>query len=124
MGRRSVLYIFRKNDKSLNGATAWQNQQNDIRAQRQLRSVWAFTQLDQSLGCALNGKLRTHGFFMWTLGLRCAHMPFCWFFNVVAQVFIRQLIFNFLLSFYDKFRTKSTYAEVHDPHTNCLKCFP
>ena len=32
--------------------TAWQNQQNDMCAQRRLRSAWAFVQSDQSLLCA------------------------------------------------------------------------
>ena len=36
-------------------AAAWQNQQNDMCAQRRLRSVWASAQPDQSLRCALNG---------------------------------------------------------------------
>ena len=33
-------------------------------AQRKLRSAWASAQSDQSLRCALIGKLRTQGFFM------------------------------------------------------------
>ena len=37
-----------------------------LSAQRRLRSTWAFAQSDHSLRCALNGKLRTHGFFMRT----------------------------------------------------------
>ena len=32
-------------------AIAWQNQQNDLRAQRSLRSAWAFAQSDQRLHC-------------------------------------------------------------------------
>ena len=34
-------------------ATAWQNQQNDMGAQRRLRSAWVSTQSDQSLLCSL-----------------------------------------------------------------------
>ena len=34
--------------------------------QRRLRSAWASPQSDQSLRCALNGKLRAQGFFIWT----------------------------------------------------------
>ena len=34
--------------------------------QRRLRSAWASAQSDQSLRCALNGKLRTQAFFMRT----------------------------------------------------------
>ena len=33
-------------------AASWQNQQNDLRAQRRLRSAWASAQSDQSLRCA------------------------------------------------------------------------
>ena len=34
-----------------NVATAWQNQQNYLCAQRRLRSAWASAQSDQSLPC-------------------------------------------------------------------------
>ena len=33
---------------------------------RRFRSAWASAQSNQSLRCALNGKLRTQAFFMWT----------------------------------------------------------
>ena len=36
-------------------AIAWQNQQNDMCPQLQLRLVWASAQCDQRLRCALNG---------------------------------------------------------------------
>ena len=36
-------------------AASWQNQQNDLCAQRRLRSAWASAQSDQSLRCALSG---------------------------------------------------------------------
>ena len=36
-------------------AATWQNQQNDMCAQRRLRSAWASAQSDQSLRSALNG---------------------------------------------------------------------
>ena len=39
---------------------------NDLCAQRRLRSAWASDQSDQSLCCALIGKLSTHAFFMRT----------------------------------------------------------
>ena len=44
-------------------ASAWQNLQNGVWDQRRLRSAWASVQSDQSLCCALNGQLRTQGFF-------------------------------------------------------------
>ena len=47
-------------------AAAWQNQTNDLCAQRRLRSAWASAQSDQNLRYALNMKLRTQGFFMRT----------------------------------------------------------
>ena len=47
-------------------AAAWQNQQNGMCAQRRLRSAWASTFSDQSLRCALSGKLRIQGFSMQT----------------------------------------------------------
>ena len=36
-------------------AAAWQNKQNDLGAQRRLRSTWAYAKSDKSLRCALNG---------------------------------------------------------------------
>ena len=47
-------------------AASWQNQQSGMCAQRRLRSTWASTQHDQSLRCALTGKLRTQAYFMQT----------------------------------------------------------
>ena len=40
-----------------NWATAWQNQQNDLCAQRGLKSAWASAQCDQSLRCPPEAKL-------------------------------------------------------------------
>ena len=40
-----------------NWATAWQNQQNDLCAQRRLRSAWASAQSDQSQRCPPEAKL-------------------------------------------------------------------
>ena len=40
-----------------NWSTAWQNQQNDLCAQRRLRSAWAFAQSDQSQRCPPEAKL-------------------------------------------------------------------
>ena len=67
-------------------------------AQRRLRSAWASAQSDQSLRCALNGKLRTQFFFMRTAKslIRLGGCPgssesslgaqsFCWFCHVAAQ---------------------------------------
>ena len=54
-----------KEDKTL-WAASQQNLQNDMCAQRRLRSTWVCTQSDQSLRYALNGWLRTQGFFMRT----------------------------------------------------------
>ena len=53
-------------DMARKWSVAWQNQQNDLCAQRRFRSAWASTQSDQSLRCALNGKLRAQAFFMQT----------------------------------------------------------
>ena len=76
-------------------ATSWQNQQNDFRAQRRLRSAWASAQSDQSLCCARNGTqfcfrrtaltlIRLGGCPGWP-SLRWAHRSFCWFCHAVAQ---------------------------------------
>ena len=72
-------------------------------AQRRLRSAWASAQSDQSLRCALMGslgpKLSSFGQrrlrLDWAdaqadLSLRWAHMPFCWFCQVVARVVLSQ----------------------------------
>ena len=40
-----------------NWSTAWQNQQNDLCAQRRLRSAWASAQSDQSQRCPPEAKL-------------------------------------------------------------------
>ena len=47
-------------------AVSWQNQQNDMCAQRRLRSAWASVQSAQSFRRALNGQSRTQAFFMRT----------------------------------------------------------
>ena len=49
-------------------ASAWQNQQTSMCAQRRLRSAWASAQSDQSLRYALNGEVMTQAFFMRTEG--------------------------------------------------------
>ena len=51
-------------------AASWQNQQNGMCAKPRLRSAWASAQSDQSLCCALNGKLRILAFFKWTAKTR------------------------------------------------------
>ena len=47
-------------------AASSQNQQNDLCAQRSLRSAWASAQSDQSLHCVLNRELKAQCFFMRT----------------------------------------------------------
>ena len=68
-------------------------------AKRRLRSAWASAQSDQSLRCALNGSLRTQGFFMrtaktlirldgcpgWSESSLGAH-SLCWFCHVAAHL--------------------------------------
>ena len=48
---------FLKRFQYENRAKAWQNQQNDLCAQRRLRSVWASAQSDQSQSCPPEAKL-------------------------------------------------------------------
>ena len=81
-----------------NWAAAWQNQQNDLCAQRRLRSAWASAQSDQSQRCPPEAKLgpklptertaktliRLGGCPGWSessLGTK----SFCWFCHEVAQ---------------------------------------
>ena len=84
-------------DRKIMSAATWQNQQN-VCAQRRLRSVWASAQSDQSLCCALNGSLKTQDFFMRTAKtlIRLGGCPgwsesslgaqsLCWFCRVAAQ---------------------------------------
>ena len=47
-------------------AETWQNQQNDLYAQRRLRLAWASAWSDKSLFSALYGQHRTQTFFRWT----------------------------------------------------------
>ena len=79
-------------------AASWQKQQNDMCAQRRLRSAWASAQSDQSLCCALNGWLRTHAVFMRTAKTlnRLGECPgwsqsslgrqsYCWYYHEAAH---------------------------------------
>ena len=50
-GIKRVVSIQNRNDLS----ASWQNQQNDICAQRIIRSAWTCAQSDQRLRCTLNG---------------------------------------------------------------------
>ena len=61
----SGLFHLCKLDESI-WAAAWKNQQNDMCAQRRLRSALASAQSDQSLRSAVNRSLRTQCFFMRT----------------------------------------------------------
>ena len=62
-----------------NWAGAWQNQQNDLCAHWRLGSGWASVQSDQSLRCALSGKLGTQGFFRRTAKTdQTGRMPWNW----------------------------------------------
>ena len=81
-------------------AVSWQNQQNDMCAQRWLRSAEASAQSDQCLHCALSGNPRSHNASscgqrkLWSdcadaladLSLRWAHMSFCWFCGAAADI--------------------------------------
>ena len=69
-----------------NWATAWQNQQNDLFAQRRLRSAWASAQSDQSQRCPPEAKLgpklpteRSKCFFL--ASKYAAHIHFITFFT-------------------------------------------
>ena len=46
-----MLLLLPKGDKSPIWSAAWQNQQNDLCAQRRLRTAWASAQSDKSLRC-------------------------------------------------------------------------
>ena len=48
-------------------AASWQNQQSGMSTQQRLIAAWASAQSDQSLRCALYGKLRTQAYFMQTM---------------------------------------------------------
>ena len=75
-------------------------------AQRRLRSARASAQSDQSLGCVLNGLLRTQAFFMQTVRslIRLGGCPgwsesslgaqsLCWFCHVMAQIVLALLYY-------------------------------
>ena len=80
-------------------AASWQNQQNDLCAQRKLRSAWASAQSDQRLCCpceetwALNYLLSAQ-WRLWSdwadaqadLSLCWEHMSFCWFCCAAAHI--------------------------------------
>ena len=83
-------------------ATSWQNQQNDLCAQRRLRSVWASppSLIRVFAVCSLGSRgptLSSSGQWrLWSdwadaqadLSLRWAHRPFCWFCHKAAQRFL------------------------------------
>ena len=64
-------------------AATWQNQQNDLCAQRRLRSAWASTQSDQSHRCPKTDWADAQA----VLSLRWAHRSFCWFCQEEAHSF-------------------------------------
>ena len=78
-------------------AAAWQNQQNDLCAQRRLGSAWADAQSDQSSLCAqclakvpMLLHVDSEDWSDWAdaqtdLSLRWAHRSFCWFCRAVAS---------------------------------------
>ena len=82
-----------------NWARAWQNQQNDLRAQRRLRSAWASIQSDQSSLRAqwavkepwfLHADIKGRSYWdnaQNDLSLRWLHRLFCWFRHAAAQIF-------------------------------------
>ena len=81
-------------------------------AQRRLRSAWAFTQSDQILHCALNGWLRTQGFFIRTAKtlIRLGRCPGwseyslgCWFCHAAIQLLFEKC--RYRISPYLKKRT-------------------
>ena len=53
----AIWQLFLKWFQYENWATAWQNKQNDLCAQRRLRSTWASAQSDQSQRCPPEAKL-------------------------------------------------------------------
>ena len=74
-------------------------------AQRRLRSAWASAQSDQSLRCALNGWLRTQGFFMQTAKtLHWEHTHFVGFvMSWLIYIFFLALLFGIQYSQWDFF---------------------
>ena len=76
----------------LKWASAWQNLQNGMCAQRRHKLAWASTQSNQSLCCALSGQLRTQAFFMRSaktlirLSGCWARNPFCRVCHALAQI--------------------------------------
>ena len=99
---------------SINWAATWQNQQSDCTP----------TQSDQSLHCALNGQLRTQGFFMqtakilirlggcpgWSESSLGAHLV-CWFCHVAAYL----LIILIYIIRYTWVQNKPYYREIRAP---------
>ena len=67
-------------------AAARQYQQNNICAQRRLRSAWASAQSDQGLHCALNRLFSSCG--QRRLWSYWADMSFCWFYHAAAHSWI------------------------------------
>ena len=82
-------------------AAPGQNQQNDICAQRRLRSAWATAQSDQGLLSSWRSLrplaiLRVHSedWLDWAdaqadPSLRWAHRPYCWFCHAAARIYIK-----------------------------------
>ena len=90
---------------------SWQNQQNDMCAQRRLRSAWASVQSDQSsLFAQWVAKdpsflhAESEDWSDWAdaqsdLSLRWAHMPVCWFCHEAAHsfLFFSHLLYRFIV---------------------------
>ena len=78
-------------------ATSWQNQQNDLCAQRRLRSAWASASLIKSSLCAQWVAMNLSFLHVDSedsdqtdLNLRWAHMSFCWFCHEAAHTISRK----------------------------------
>ena len=63
---KATLNPNKQQQRIVNWAASWQNQQNGMCAQRRLRSAWASAQSDQSLRCAFSWLLRTQSFLVRT----------------------------------------------------------
>ena len=95
-----VDYMYILSAISLNRiwAAAWQNQQNDLCAQRRLNSAWASAQSDQSSLCtqwvtkdprflhADSEDSDQTGRMPRLISLHWAHRSFCWFCHVAAHL--------------------------------------
>ena len=97
--------------------------------QRRLGSAWASTQYEQSLRCALNGELRTQGFFMrtaktlikldgcpgWSESSLGAQL-FCWFCHEAAHFYVQNLTLHALLNFLAIHFTEKQQPPVSEDH--------